>query len=190
MELNTQLNLSSLEERAVNLLGQGIAAEAVAAALGVTPARISQMLSDERIANYVSTLKYENLQKHNKRDNAYDEIEDRLLEKLDKSIPLMFKPETILKAIQTVNGAKRRGQTSSEQVINPQNIVNINLPVTIKQKFVTNINNQVVQAGERELQTISSAKLLAKVEQNKLPTIETSNEYENTNLPARVNQKE
>jgi len=159
---------TATEDRALSLLGSGVQAEQVAAALGVTPARISQLLSDETFANQVASLRYENLQKHNTRDSKYDAMEDTLLEKLEKSVGFMFKPETILKAIQIINNAKRRGQSTPDQVTNQQTIVNLVLPTQITQKFTTNINNQVISAGEQTLNTMQSSNLLALAE-NKTP---------------------
>lgn len=155
---------TSVEERALTLLGSGIAPEAVASALGVTPSRISQLLSSEEFSTKVATLRYENLQEHNLRDGKYDSLEDDLINKLKNSLPLMIKPDTILKAISTINGAKRRGQSSPEQASNHQNIVTLVLPTVIAQQFITNINNQVTKAGDQELITIESSKLLSNAE--------------------------
>ncbi len=154
---------TSTEDRALALLGEGVKPEAVAAALGVDPSRISQLLSDEVFANQVAELRFNNLQKHNKRDNAYDRLEDKLIQKLENSL-FMLRPGEILKAIQVVNGAKRRGQSSPEQVNGQQTIVNIVLPTQITQKFVTNTKNQVIKAGDQELLTIPSGNLLDRIE--------------------------
>lgn len=155
---------TSVEERALSLLGAGVAAESVASALGVTGGYISQLLADDVFATQVATLRYENLQKHNLRDDSYDDIEDRLLEKLSASLGLMFKPETLLKAISVVNAAKRRGQATPEQVVNNQTVVQLVLPAVIAQRFSVNINNQVTRAGDQELHTIPSSNLLKQVE--------------------------
>jgi hypothetical protein len=160
----SNLVLTSLEERALSLLGSGCNSESVASALGVHPSRISQLLAEKVFADKVSELRYKNLQKHNARDGAYDSIEDRLLEKLDKAMPLMVRPETILKAISIVNGAKRRGASAPDQVTNQQNIVNIIMPKVISQKFTVNINNQVTRAGDQDLMTMPSGNLLKQVE--------------------------
>lgn len=155
---------SPTEQKALNLLGSGIGAEQVAAALGVTPGRISQLLSKEAFAESVAALRYENLQQHNVRDGAYDSLEDELIQKLNRALPLMLKPETILRAIAVVNSAKRRGQSAPEQVINQQNIVTIVLPKVVAAKFAVNIDNQVTKAGEQELVTMQSGSLLKRAE--------------------------
>ena len=178
---------SSTEERAIVLLGAGVPAENVASALGVNPSRIAQLLSDENFAEKVTVLRFQNLQKHNARDSAYDDLEDELVNKLKRSLPLMIKPETILKAIAVVNGAKRRGQASPDQVTNQQNIVNLTLPQTMINKFTVNVNNQVVKAGEQELLTMPSSELLNKVkpEENNIKEAtlieHNTNEQENYN---------
>lgn len=161
---------TSTEDRALSLLGSGVAPESVASALGVSASRISQLLSNKEFSEQVAGLRYENLQSHNVRDGAYDSLEDKLLTKLEKSMALMVRPETILKAIQVVNGAKRRGQSAPEQVTNQQNIVSLILPVMITQKFTTNTDNQVVSAGEQSLVTMPAGNLLSMTEAAALET--------------------
>ncbi|RLE96743.1 MAG: hypothetical protein DRJ63_10115, partial [Thermoprotei archaeon] len=156
---------SSVETKALELLGSGVRAEQVASALGVTPSRIAQLLADESFAAKVAAKRYTALQAHNTRDNTYDTLEDRLLEKLDRAMPLLVKPESILKAITIVNGAKRRGQSAPEQVTSQQTIVQLVLPKVITQKFTTDSNNQVVRAGEQSLITMPSGNLLKRVEE-------------------------
>ena len=155
---------SPIQDRALKLLGAGIGTESVASALGVSPGRISQLLAEEEFSNKVADIRYQNMQKHNLRDSKYDDIEDKLLVKLESSIPLMFKPQDILKAVATINSAKRRGQASPDQIVSQQNIVNLVLPEIIAQKFTVNINNQVTRAGEQELHTMDASSLLKKIE--------------------------
>lgn len=156
---------SSIEGRALTLLGSGIPAESVAAALGVTPSRISQLMADPEFSEAVAKQRYDNLQEHNIRDSKYDSIEDKLLENLESKLPLMLKPADILRAIQIINGAKRRGQSSPEQVTNQQTIVNLLLPSSVAAEFTVNVNNQVIKAGEKELITMPSSQLLNQVEE-------------------------
>lgn len=151
------------ESRALELLGSGLPPETVAAAVGVTVSRISQLLSDETFAAEVAELRYKNLANHNARDSSYDGLEDKLLEKMKDLIPFMMKPSEILRAIQVINGAKRRGQSTPESIVNQQTVVQLLMPTQIMQKFTTNINNVVVQAGEQELVTMQTGVLLNKL---------------------------
>lgn len=155
---------SDVEERALALLGSGIAAEQVAAALGVTPSRIAQLLSVEVFSKQVADLRYQNLQAHNVRDDAYDSLEDTLLGKLKNALPLMIKPRDILDALTRVNAAKRRGQSAPSNVGNQQTVVTLVLPTIITEKFAIDLNNQVTRAGSQDLLTMPSGNLLKQVE--------------------------
>ena len=163
---------SSIEDKAISLLGSGISAESVAAALGVSPSRISQLLADPAKAAIVANLRYENLQSHNKRDSAYDSLEDKLLDKLNNSISLLVRPDQILKAISIINGAKRRGQSAPDTATTTNNIVNLTLPASIAAKFITNGSNQVIRAGDQDLVTMQSGNLLKQIEKAQQAALE------------------
>ena len=147
------------ESRALELLGQGLGTEVVAAAVGVSASRISQLLADPEFSLKVSELRYENLAKHNARDNSYDAIEDTLVAKLKDQIPMMFQPMQVLKAIQVINSAKRRGTSAPESITRQNEVVSLIMPTQIIQNFTTNISNQVVKAGEQDLITVQSGSM-------------------------------
>ena len=155
---------TSTEERALALLGQGLGAEVVASAVGVSPSRISQLISEPEFAAKVAELRFSNLVKHNARDEKYDKLEDKLLEKMENLIPFMMKPFEVLKAISVINGAKRRGISTPEQITGQQTVIPLTLPTAILQNFSAkniqvNIHNQVIKAGEQELVTVQSARM-------------------------------
>lgn len=155
---------TATQDRALALLGSGVLPEQVASALGVEASYISQLLSDESFAAKVVDIRYRTLSAHNERDGKYDSLEDKLLAKLEKSLGLIFKPEVLLKALAVVNSAKRRGQSAPDQVVNQQTIVKLLMPTQIVNNFTTNINNQVIKAGDQDLTTIQSGHLLAQTE--------------------------
>ena len=154
---------STTESRALALLGSGIPPEMVASTLGVTPSRISQLLSTPEFAAQVAELRFSNLQQHNERDSKYDSLEDSLLQRMKDCLPLMMRPMEILKAIQVINAAKRRGSSAPESVIQQQTIISLTIPTQIIQKFQTTINQQVTHAGEQELLTMQSSTLLKEI---------------------------
>jgi len=172
---------SSTEERALKLLGQGLGPEIVASAVGVSVSRISQLLSDENFAAEVAELRFENLSAHSERDAKYDKIEAILQDKFEDLIPFMLKPHEVLKAIQVINAAKRRGSSAPEQITNQQTVVQLVMPTQIFQNFTqvnssnapvramieTNLNNQVIRAGDTELVTIQSSNMMKLLEASK-----------------------
>lgn len=151
--------VSQIEERALMMLGSGAPAHVVAAALGVTESRISQMMAVEEFAQAVQDLRFKNLQKHTVIDEKYTSLEEKLLEKLDKVLPLMTKPRDVLAAVQVVNNAKRRGAQLSQDAHTTSQVVNLTLPVQIVHKYISNVNNQVVevQNGQGEATTLVTA---------------------------------
>lgn len=158
---NEMVAWNSTEERAIKLLGSGLGPEQVATAIGVTPARISQLLADQNFATAVADLRFKALQAHNERDGSYDALEDALIDKLSDVLPLMMRPMEILKAIQVINGAKRRGQSAPEQSTVQNTVVNLVMPTQIIQKFSINSNNQITNVGSQTLETIQSGTLLS-----------------------------
>lgn len=156
---------SKNELRAIELLGSGLSPVPVSQALGVSESTVSQWMSDPEFAAEVTTLRFQSLQQHSKRDNHYDTIEDKLIKQLSDNLPLMQRPMEILKAIQIINGAKRRGQTAPEQLANQSTVVTLLMPVAITQKFTTNVNNQVIVANGQTLETLQSKTLLTATKQ-------------------------
>ena len=155
---------TSTETRALSLLGQGLGPEVVAAAVGVSTSRISQLLSDPEFSAKVAEARYNNLAKHNSRDAAYDKMEDDLIEKLRDLLPFMMRPMEVLKAIQVINAAKRRGASAPEAITGQQTVVQLLMPTQILQTFTTNINNQVIKAGAQDLVTVQSANMTKMLE--------------------------
>lgn len=151
---------TTTKERALSLLGYGSKPAQVAAVCGVSESEISQLVSDPIFAQQVAELRFKNQAKHNERDNELDMMEDTLIEKMKDLLPMMHRPMEVLKAIQVINQAKRRGASSPEQLSGAQTVVTLVMPITVVQKFTTNIHNQVVRAGNDDLVTIQSSKLL------------------------------
>lgn len=159
--------LTATEERALILLGQGnISLESVAAACGVSVSRISQLMSEEEFSSKVTELRFNSLQKYNEQDSSYDDIEKQATEQLKKTLPLIMRPMELVKVIQVINGAKRRGTSAPEAILEKQQVVNISLPSVVINNYtnlqpVTNVHNQVVRVGDQDLTTLQSSSLLS-----------------------------
>jgi hypothetical protein len=165
--------ITNTRDRARELLGNGIAPEQVASALGITSARISQLLSEPEFMAEVAELRFNNLQQHNQLDAKYLDIENTLVERLADCLPMMYKPQEILRAIQVINGAKRRGTSAPEHITMTQTVINLNLPNVAIEKFRANGQNQIMSVGNQDLVTIQSSTLLDRVKQKASKQIST-----------------
>lgn len=155
---------SPIEDMALALLGDGVEQSIVASHLGVSESAISQLISRDDFAEKLITLRYENLSKHNERDKAYDLIEDELVTKMKESLPLLFRPESIMKAIQVINAAKRRGSSAPAATTTQQTVVKIVMPVRVINRFTTDMMNQVVEVGDQKLVTVQSGVLMQQLQ--------------------------
>lgn len=126
------------------LLAAGSTKSEAAEALGITPSAVTQLALDEQI------------QKSSKLDSKYDSIENKLLDQLERTIPMLMRPDQIARTLQIVNGAKRRG-VAAQLDNTPKQVISLTLPTTIQNRFVLNSSNQVVAAGNQELVTMQSA---------------------------------
>src|SRR3954462_6012515 len=101
---------TATQERALSLLGQGIPAEQVAGACGVTVSAISQLMSQEEFSKKVLEARFETLSRHNEVDTEYDNME-RSLQKQFKGMMEwgLTKPLEVLKAMKEINSMQRRG---------------------------------------------------------------------------------
>lgn len=155
--------LGNNQRKALQLLGQGVSPIMVASTLGITEGAVSQYLAEPRFALEVQKLKLAILQRQTGIDNKYMEAEERLVDKLLKTVPLMTKPMDILRGIQVINATKRRGLADGAGTTLGSQVVQITLPGQFAAKFVTDGKNQIVEiehdSGTRSLVTASASSL-------------------------------
>lgn len=156
------------KERAITMLGQGLPPSVVASTLGVEPSLISQFMADPDFSSVVSESRYKNLAKHNETDSNIDNLESKLVDKLEKSLVYITRPMEMIKAFQVINAAKRRGQTAPDHLTQQNSIIALTIPSVVLNKMTVNVHNQVVKIGEKSLLTMPSSRLLALTEISQL----------------------
>lgn len=153
-----------MKDQLLKLLGNGVPPTQAAMAVGCTPAYISQLMADDAFALEVSRLRVESLTAATERDKKYDTLEDELLAKLKELVPFMMRPGEVVKSLAIINAAKRRGSSETDrQGSTVNNIVVLQLPAVVKQRFITNQQSEVVEVDGRTLLTIDSNTLLQQV---------------------------
>ena len=153
---------SGQKAKIIKYLGAGIEPSKVAAAVGVDPSYISQLLADDDFRSQVTVLRFEKLEEATNRDSRLNTIEDKLIDKTEKLIdnPLSFtKPMETIKALQMVNGMKRRGAEVTDAGAAASPVVTLTLPASMLAKFTVDINNQVIKADDQTLVTLPSGSM-------------------------------
>lgn len=148
------VSVSSMETRAIALLTAGIPAGKVAEALGVTPARISQLMEEQSFKEALAEAKFSHLNRYNEADANLDSLESKVVKKLDSVMELVHNPMQLTRIFSAVNAAKRRGASNLAELPDTGAIVQLNLPTKIVNNFQVNINNQVIKVGNEDLITI------------------------------------
>jgi hypothetical protein len=169
--------MDDLRAKAIKLLGQGLTQGVVAGCLGCTDSYISQLMSEPDFKQAVQEIRIASLQESTQRDNRINALEDKMISMVERTVtenPFAFKKGLDqVRALQMVNGLKRRG-IAPDQDGNLQpdiKTVNITLPVYIVNKYMTagasehitmNAQNEVLIAGEQKLVTMQSGTLKQK----------------------------
>lgn len=152
---------SGLAAKAIKLLGTGLLQVEVARALGVTEGQVSQWMAEPDFQAQVSAEIKANFAMQSEVDSNYNATERKLSERLLQQSEYMFDPDKILKALQFVNGAKRKLAPLQQ---NPQEGggVTINAPVTlifpqqVAKEFMLSPNNEVIGVDGQEVLTLPS----------------------------------
>lgn len=149
-----------MRDRLLKLLGSGVSNAVAASAVGCTESYVSQLMAEEEFAQKVAALRFEMLQASRARDEKADTLEDKLLEKLETTLPLIMKPMEVLKALSTVNGLQRRSKPAQEQVHIQNQIIQLQMQTNVVAKLTLTPNKEIVAVDGRDLITMSSAQLL------------------------------
>jgi hypothetical protein len=185
---------NTTSERALALLGAGHAPEMVASAIGVTPARISQLLSQDEFAQAVALRRYESLTKTSQRLEAYERVEDKILDRLEKNLSMIFDPMKLASILSKISSAKPRSLAieGTNLGVGRAETVTLNIPTLVLNKFqvTMNVNNQVIattgEEGEvKSLVTMASASLDKFV--NSSPHGKLNHEQPLTSFVERIN---
>jgi len=156
------------------LLQQNVSRVDAATKLGITPSAVTQLLA-EAPANTLAVAASNAPSagavspQTNELDDQYDRIEQKLLNQLEKTIPLLMRPAEIANVMTRVNAAKRRGGPLKQQDGAPR-VLQLSLPLAIQAKFVLNQQNQVVAAGAQDLVTLPSSGVTRLLEESKNET--------------------
>lgn len=170
---------STNSAKLIQYLAAGVTPSECAVALGITPSAVTQLMDTPEVSSELAKLREEQVKRSTEIDSKYDRIENKLLDQLERTVPLLMRPGEIANVLARVNAAKRRGVGAPQQQ-GPAKILQLNLPTILQQRFVVNTHNQVITAGAQDLVTMPSAgvaKLAEAVHELPSPIMEEEDEF-------------
>lgn len=137
----------------------------IAELCSVTPAYVSQLATREDTQLYLAKAREEAAQAGiaAQLDQRYDDLELKLLKKLDTVATFLSKPAELARVLQTINNAKRR-RGPLNPVATGAPVVQLVVPVAIQNKITLSANSEVLEIAGRRMQTMPAANLTALVE--------------------------
>lgn len=161
---------STLRPAILSYLAQGLSHSQVARAVNCSPAYISQLFSEDDFKVELAEAQSRILAETSSYDAQLNRVEQSLLNQIEKTIPMIVRPEAAVALWSKINAGKRRASstaTLAAATASSQNttIVNLQLPPAIlkqyavDERFTLNATNQVIEAGGQTLVTMHAAEL-------------------------------
>lgn len=151
---------NSARDQIAKFLSLGLSQSEVAAKLSVSPGLVSQIANEDTIKQKVTEAQLAFLDAATERDNRYNELEDELLEKAKKALPMIYKPQDIMRALMAINKAERRGASSQQmaEILSKKDaaVIDLELPERLKTKLVKSHTREVIEINGRKLITKDS----------------------------------
>lgn len=154
-----------MKDRIIEMLGNGIPATAVAAALGCTDSYISQLLTEDGVVEQVQALRAVKFQEYAEQDARLETAEQKALNKIESLIPYITKPSEAARVYGILNAAKRKTGVHATQNSQVGTVVQLNLPQAAVVSFTLTSDKQVVEVEGRSMVTMPAKSLAARLEQ-------------------------
>ncbi len=169
-----------LKEKIRRLLIAGAKPSEIAAHLGCDPSYISQLCMDVQFLNDVLEARSLEAAKIKTMNSRYDNLEEKLLDKLEFAANMPMKTFELLRALSVVGGRKREPVLPVSGNLDGKGVVvKIQIPQRMREHFVIDAaRNDVVGIGERSLAPMPSSELIKDAE--KLDEAEKANREKQT----------
>lgn len=151
------------KDKVISLLGSGVGPKQVADAVGCDISYISQLLGEDAVAQKVAEIRTAEVMKYKTMDEKYDELENKLLKKLEDLLPFFMKPDQVLRGLQFLNTAKRKS-TGLAGEVQAGEVVKLMLPAVTINSYKINMHGNMVEVGGRNLQAMASDLLMKTLE--------------------------
>lgn len=144
------MSQGGVRDQLIELLGDGHSQVAVAQALGISESRVSQLLQDPELRAQVAAVRAKKLGRESRIEEKRVTLEEKILEKLERAIPIMAlsKPLDIARVYQIIS-ASRKASGVTRDLEGAGAHVTVVLPAGILgSKFKLNAQNEVIEVED------------------------------------------
>lgn len=177
-----------MQDRIIEMLGRGIAAAQVAAAVGCDDSYISQLIANEEFASKVQALRAEHFANYIETDQHIDTAEDEALKRLASLVPFITKPAEAARVFGVLNGARRRASDRNASGQAQAQTVVLDIPEAARVTFTTTADRQVIEIAGRSMTTMPAKSLAAQLEQRNAQRLLNA-KIPSTMLPMNASQQ-
>lgn len=152
-----------MRERIQKLLSLGLPRPTIAASTGCTEGYISQLMAEPEFAESVAAALAANLEAQSTRIDKVENIRTSLLDKLEKTVAMSYKPSDLMTAARTLQtlSEMRTGREGSQLATSapPTQVVQLNIPTFALSNFTINGNAEITSIDGRNMATMTAAQL-------------------------------
>ena len=134
---------STHANQVISYLKNGVSPIEISRALGITPGAVTQLMQSPEVSEVVNKIQAEQQARSSALDKRYDDLEEKLLGQLEKTVPLLMRPMEITKVLSQINAAKRRGAVHAISS-GPAQVLQLNVPISLQSKFIVNAANHII----------------------------------------------
>lgn len=146
-------NLGNTARMVLGYLGEGMTQAAAADAAGCSASYVSQLMEQPEFRALVAQARAVKYSKYAEMDRRADDLQLTALTRLEKVIAMEHKLPNLLRAVQVLDGMKRRSTAATDEAGAVAATVKITLPSAVRANYTVavDMNNKVVQIGESNL---------------------------------------
>jgi len=145
-------------DKLISFLAAGVSQSAAAAACGVSPSLVSQLLESPEVQDKLAIAKATSLSSDLDHDSRLERVQDLVLARVEATVGMITDPMKAVKALQMLSTVKKRvGETVGEAA--PTTIVTLDLPASAKVAISLSRDKQVIAIDGRSTATLPSRNL-------------------------------
>lgn len=147
-----------MQDKLISFLAAGVSQSAAAAACGISPSYVSQLLTEQGFQEALALKRADSLADNLAYDGRLEQVENIVLSRIEATAPMITDPMKALKALHMLSTVRRRSGTM-QQDQTPTTVITLDLPASTKVAISLSQDKQVIAIDGRSTATLPSRNL-------------------------------